>query len=150
MYRKDESINHHYFFPEGKNSGFTLLEVMVAVSLLAVAVVPLLVTHASTIRDFTRSREVTRSGLIAESRMALTEAQLFPEPFSELGEVEGRPVFYWDEQVSEVDPELMLKAEVMVSISEDNKGEKISLASYIANLEFEEEEEEEEEGETEE
>ena len=110
---------------------------------MALAVVPLLVTHASTIRDFTRSKEVTKSGLIAEGRMALLEAQLFPEPVSELGEVEGRPVLYWNEQVSEVDPGLMLKTEVMVALSEDKRGEKISLTSYIASLEFEEEEEEE-------
>lgn len=59
------------------SAGFTLLEVMVAVSILAVGVVPLLVTHAQTVANIRRSRELTVAALTARDRLAELEVYGF-------------------------------------------------------------------------
>lgn len=138
-----------YFFSKKKNKGFTLLEVMIALSLLALFMVPLLITHAGSIRAFTRSKEVTHLALLAETKLALIEALGFTESYSESGEVEEPTDLKWEATVTSVSEGVMMKAEVTASPGGEGRGEKeekgVKLTTYIANLKFAGEEEEEEE-----
>ncbi len=139
----------------GKNAGFTLLEVMVAVAILAVGVVPLLVTHATTVANIRRGRELTVAGLMARERLAeleiygfsalADEAGLFGMPGSPGPQEETHPALKLDEEVEEIETAALLEAKVEVnrrnrpSGQEDDLSE-ITLATYIVNLYFEPEE----------
>jgi len=139
------------FFSKKKNKGFTLLEVMISLSLLALFMVPLLITHANSIRAFTRSKEMTHQILLAEDRLALIEALGYTEEYSESGEAEEAGGFNWTANVSSASEGAMMKAEVFASSGKESMDPKdkegVQLVTYIANLEFGgESEEEEEEG----
>ncbi len=139
----------------GKSAGFTLLEVMVAVAILAVGVVPLLVTHATTVSNIRRGRELTVAGLMARERLAelevygfsalAAEAGLFGMPGSSGPQEEFHPALKLEEKVEEIELAALLEAKVAVnrrnrpSGQEDDPSE-VTLATYIVNLYFEPEE----------
>ena len=56
------------------NSGFTLLEVLVAVAILAIAMVAILKANVQSLDTLTRSRETSTASLLAESKLAEVEA----------------------------------------------------------------------------
>ena len=58
-----------------KNDGFTLLEVMVAMSILAMALVAVLQMQSQSISMATESRFLTTASLLAQSKMAGIEAE---------------------------------------------------------------------------
>ncbi|MDP8215233.1 MAG: prepilin-type N-terminal cleavage/methylation domain-containing protein [Candidatus Euphemobacter frigidus] len=146
-------------FPKEKSGGFTLLEVMISVALLAVGMVPLLVTHATTVRNLRRAKELTQAGLLAQSRIGTLESLGFmalsgDDASYETGmanaqEDEEHPFLKVKEEITEADSGALLQAEVEVSARfAAPAGEKgrpgVDIVSYIVNLYFEEEEEEEE------
>lgn len=138
------------------NSGFTLLEVMVATAVLAIGVVPLLVTHANTVANIRRSRELTVASLLARDRLAELEVYGFaalagegsffgPPPSAGPG-TEPHPFLEIGEEVEEVEPLALLEARVEANRryrpdgeEEDRGGARFS--TYIVNLYFESEEE---------
>ncbi len=138
----------------GNNSGFTLLEVMVATAVLAIGVVPLLVTHANTVANIRRSREMTVASLQARDRLAELEVYGF-EGLAGAGSIFGllpagpgaepHPFLEIEEEVEEVDLSALLRARVTANrryrpagTEEDPGGARFS--TYIVNLYFEEEE----------
>ena len=83
---------------------FTLLEVLIAIALLGLALVPLLGTFSQSMRMAESSKRLTQATLIAREMMTLMDLQEFPE----LGEskddfnIEERPeleAFRWRRQV---------------------------------------------------
>lgn len=135
------------------NSGFTLLEVMISVAVLAVGVVPLLVTHASTVANLRRSREMTVAALLARDRLAELEAYGFTALSEGLGMFgqpggggDGHPFLNFEEKVEETEPLSLLEAQVKAVRrfrppgQEEDPGGSIP-ATYIVNLYFEPEEE---------
>jgi len=132
-----------------RSSGFTLLEVMVAVCLMAIGVVPLLVTHASTIRAFTRSKEITHASFIASSQIGILESQdrekeeTVPEPGE--GQDEIYPFIHWKSSVSSSEGDTLARADVSVQIAPEGvarPGNAAALSTYLVKLRFKEEEEE--------
>jgi len=96
-----------------KNAGFTLLEVMMATAVLAVGVVPLLVTHAATVANIRRGREMTFAALLARERLAEqgVRARVVSMPSWEL--FERQPQSYRDEVLPpEVTARLAIEAGV--------------------------------------
>jgi general secretion pathway protein I len=69
-----------------KPRGFTLLEVLVAMSILATALVALLSLHGRNIQVVTTDRRIVRATLLAQE--TLTRA-LLDQPFPDLGQIEG-------------------------------------------------------------
>ncbi len=139
----------------GKNSGFTLLEVMVATAVLAIGVVPLLVTHAHTVANIRRSREMTVASLLARDRLAELEVYGF-EALAGAGSffgllpegpgAEPHPFLEIEQELDEVEVLALLEARVIANrrhrpagTEEDPGG--VRLSTYIVNLYFEEEEE---------
>ncbi len=139
----------------GNNSGFTLLEVMVATAILAIGVVPLLVTHANTVANIRRSREVTVASLLARDRLAELEVYGFAALAGEAGffgllpdgpGAEPHPFLEIEEEVREVEMLALLEARVEANRrfrppgeGDDRGGAQFS--TYIVNLYFELEEE---------
>ena len=136
--------------------GFTLLEVMIAVAVLAAGVVPLLVTHAATVRNLRRARELTQAGLLAQSRIGTLEGfgfaalrgddGLYQEALIGGEEEEDFPYLTVKEEITE--DENLLRAEVAVvakygAPAKEKERSGVDLVTYIVNLYFEPEEEEE-------
>ena len=91
-------------------AGFTLLEVVVALAILAISLTMLLVTNASNIDNASRARDLTIASLLARSKMIDIEQKLVDEGFTagtvdEEGtfEDEGRPEINWVSKVTEVE-----------------------------------------------
>jgi general secretion pathway protein I len=68
-----------------RGSGFTLLEVMVAIAILGTALVSLLSLHHQSLQSVIRAQNMTRASMLAQSVM--TEAEL--ERFPDLGRTSG-------------------------------------------------------------
>ena len=66
--------------------GFTLLEVLVAVSILGVAIVSLLGLHARNIRLISHSQDMSVAGLLASRLVASTKAGNTPDVGTEEGD----------------------------------------------------------------
>ncbi len=70
-------------------SGFTLLEVMVALAILATAFTALLSLHAQNLRTVARERGYTEALFLARERLAEIELQGAPEVGTSSGDFEG-------------------------------------------------------------
>ena len=75
--------------------GFTLLEVLIAIALLGLAIVPLLGTFSQSLRMAESSKRLTQATLIAREMMTLMELEPFPELEETVREV--RLQILWDE-----------------------------------------------------
>lgn len=82
------------------NRGFTLLEVMVALSILATALVALLSLQARNIQVVAEDRQIVRATLLAQEVMTRV---LLEQPFPDVGERGGSfeedPPFVWAVEV---------------------------------------------------
>ena len=133
------------FFSQKKNKGFTLLEVMVAVSLMAMAIVPLLIAHAASVRNFTHSKQLTEAVLLAGSKLETRHAEFAAASGEEgedntevSGEDEEYGQFQWEEKLAPVGSGEMFMAAVAVTGKggENRRKLAVDLNSYFINLEF--------------
>ena len=84
-------------------AGFTLIEVIVAVAIVAVAFVPLLGVHNRNIVAVATDLDLARATLLARQLIAEMElVEKFPELGVSSGAFENYPGFRWEREVSEV------------------------------------------------
>ena len=121
-------------------TGLTLLEVMLAVTIIGLGIIPLLVTHSASIRHLVRSREVTRGGLLAQERISLRQADGFiEEAAAATGQFEDHPYLEWEERISSIRPGLMAEIEVRVRPAVEvalKTGRGVELLSFLVNPRF--------------
>lgn len=84
-------------FSSRTQAGFTLLEVVIALAIMAVTIGALLEAQVSSLAAAGRSRDVTIATLLARSKMIDIEQKLFDEGFS-VGDVEEQGNFGDEEQ----------------------------------------------------
>ncbi len=83
--------------------GFTLVEVLVSLLIVAYALVTLLGVHNRNIGLVGRGQDITRATLIARKLIAEMEVvEKFPELGFSSGEIEDYPGFYWEREVDEL------------------------------------------------
>jgi general secretion pathway protein I len=91
-----------------KSTGFTLLEMMVAVSIIAIALTSIYKLHAQTIRLNSIARFNALAPLLAQERMALIDAQPIEDISDDSGEFEdGFEHYAFDIVVEETPSEFL-------------------------------------------
>ena len=94
-------------------AGFSLLEVIIALAILAMSLTALLQSQAGSINSAGRSRDITIASLLARAKMVDIEVELHDEGFA-LGVIEdegdfseeGHPKIKWKSKISEVELDL--------------------------------------------
>ena len=86
-----------------RRAGFTLLEVMVALAVIAFAFVGLLGLHARNIRLVARGQNLTRATLLGRELISQIQFQVLSSGLQGLGDssgtFEGYPGYRWERQV---------------------------------------------------
>jgi general secretion pathway protein I len=85
-------------------SGFTLIEVMVAMVVLSIALLALLSLHNNSVRVIVNGQEVSRAALLAQAVMSQAEMERFPDLGTTRGNFDGLfareyPGFIWQRNV---------------------------------------------------
>ncbi len=99
----------------GKSAGFTLLEVMVAMSILAIALVAVFQMQSQSISMSTESRFLTTASLLAQSKMADVEGALSLGNRSEKGDFAPEyPDYGWSLSVTDTQLARLKRVDVKV------------------------------------
>ncbi len=89
--------------PRRRRSGFTFIEVVVALVIVSVSFLTLLKLHTISIRLIQTARLTTQATLLADEKMAELLAADFPQPQTSSGTVEdGATAFEWRTEVAEL------------------------------------------------
>ncbi len=118
--------------------GFTLLEVMVAMAILATSFVVLLENHGSSVRLSSRSREVSIAVNLAKDLMTDIELEGFPEIGTTAGDFEELypglyPGYRWEKEVVENNFwDYVRECYVRVFWQDGGYEQKIEITEYIA------------------
>jgi general secretion pathway protein I len=113
--------------------GFTLLEIMVALAIIAFAVVTYLHVQNMSIAMLNESTNLTLGTLLAKSRMVALESGEIPGPVEREGTFEDAEyaMFRWKERLVSTPLPKVLEAHVEVSWN-DNRGQKsVELVSLV-------------------
>lgn len=120
-------------FHRKRQKGFTLLEVLIAMAILAVAGVAILKASSAHTSGLIELKDVTYSSWVAENR--LVEIQLenkFPPDNNKKGKVEmaGRE-WFWKQVVETVADKSIRKVTVEVRYLEDDKEPMYQLTTFL-------------------
>jgi general secretion pathway protein I len=118
---------------EGGQTGFTLLEVMIAMAILALVAVAFLRALASSVRLVDESVQISMATLLAKERMAELESRGFPAPGDSSGAGgEAFPSFRWEHKISTTEIPNIRKAVVRVLWKEGDLQRNMELTAYFA------------------
>jgi general secretion pathway protein I len=112
--------------------GFTLLEVLVAVAILAIAMVAILKANVQSLDMLTRSREKSTASLLAASKLAEVEAAGVAK-WSELrGDFgEDYPDYTWEVETSSTEVEGLARVTVIVQRGGAVPGREVRLEELL-------------------
>jgi general secretion pathway protein I len=116
-----------------QNDGFTLLEVMVALAIIAFAVVTYVHSQNTSVALLNESTNVTVGTLLAQGRMVVLEGSGLPGPLEREGTFDDPEYasFRWKERVVSTPLPNILEAHVEVSW-DDNRGRRsVELISLV-------------------
>jgi len=114
-----------------KKAGFTLLEVMVAMSILAMALVAIFYMQSQSISMATSARFMTTASLLAQSKMADVEADTALVSKSQKGDfAPGFPEYKWTVQVTDTKIPKLKRIEVNVLHNALAEGSAYQLVFY--------------------
>ena len=83
-----------------KDRGFTLLEVLVAIAVIATALVSLLGLHGRNIQIIAGDQRLSRATLLAQGTMTQAlVAEIFPDPAQSRGDFANDPEFHWEIEI---------------------------------------------------
>ncbi len=107
-----------YFWRRSRATGFTLLEVLVAVAILAIAMVAILKANVQNLDALTESRETSTASLLAASKLAEVEAAgaaKWTEFQGDFGE--DYPDYTWELETTSTEVEGLMRVVVTVQRS---------------------------------
>lgn len=113
-----------------QNQGFTLLEVLIALAILASALTILMGTMANSGQQAVFANELTTASMLARSKMIDIEYELLEEGFTETGQRyegdfgdEGRPDITWEAVVNPVEIPETAKEQFLAQVNSQLFGE---------------------------
>jgi len=112
--------------------GFTLLEVLVAVAILAIAMVAILKANLQSLDTLTKSRETSTASLLAASKLAEIEA-VGVVNWSELrGDFgEDYPDYIWEVETSSTEVEGLVRLVVVVQRNGTASGGEVRIEELL-------------------
>ena len=116
---------------QGKKSGFTLLEVMVSVAILAIAMVSVLKLHSDSMSILINARDYTISSQLAQYKITEIENIGVENIRFHSGTFEEYPGFRWEVELDSTPVPGWIKVMVNVSRSEDQAGKGFTLTEYM-------------------
>ena len=112
--------------------GFTLLEVMIALAILAMVAVAFLRAQASSVRMLDESVQISKATLLAKERMAELESRGFPEPGNNSGTGgDAFPSLRWEQVISTTELPNIRKAVVRVLWAEGDLRRSMELTMFF-------------------
>jgi general secretion pathway protein I len=118
------------------NSGFTLLEVMIALAILSLVAVAFLHLQAGSLRLIDESGQISLATLLAKEKMAELESSGFPEVGKSSGQGEDEfALFRWERVISATEMMMLRKAVVRILWMEGGRERNMELTAYFAKRE---------------
>ena len=121
---------NNFKLPESR--GFTLLEVMVAVAILAIALVAILKANLQSLDSLTEIREQTTASMLAASKLAEIEAigaANWTELEGDFGE--DYPGFSWQVASAPTELESLVRVTVIVQRTGSSSGEEMRIEELL-------------------
>lgn len=118
--------------------GFTLIEVMVAVSIFAIAGAAVLKATTEHIRSIYTLEDLTIATWVANNRMteALIEARLKTPKSDFKGEVEmAGKQWYWRQEIKKTQDPSLSQITIIIALDENMTNEVTTISSFLAKLE---------------
>jgi general secretion pathway protein I len=117
------------------HTGFTLVEVLVALAVLAIALAAVMRAMAQSVDTTVTLREHNMALWVAQNQLATHQMrQDWPAPDTIDGEAEmGGMKWYWREQVSATPEPQMRRIEITVRSRPDSKDTRAKLVGYLRN-----------------
>lgn len=119
--------------------GFTLIEILVSLAIIAVALPPLLRAFTNASRSQKLAANETTALYLLKFQMAQLEVEGFPEVSEEEGEFGEGSRYTWSytvEEVTELEVEDLRMITMTVNWQEEGKERSLSMATYIAEREM--------------
>jgi type II secretion system protein I len=118
----------------GAPGGFTLLEVLISLLIVAIVLVTCIRAQNQSIRLYNLSRDMTVATILARQKMGEIEAPGFPELEEDEGDFEEQfSGFSWKKAVSETSFEEARRVDLSVVWKDGIKERRIDVVTYITN-----------------
>lgn len=119
--------------------GFTLLEIMVAMFIFAVAGAAIIKTTAEHINSLSKLEEITFATWVANNqltRATLVAEKQWPPKNDQRGSVEMLDrTWYWEQEVESTNDENLRAIVISVGLDEDYEGSITSVTTFVAKVE---------------
>jgi general secretion pathway protein I len=113
-------------------NGFTLLEIMAALAIVATALVALLGTHLTSLNLAYQQKEQTLAAMLAQQKMGEFRTIPFDELASDSGDfAPDHPEIKWETEVSEADIDNLKEVKVIIKMPDSDFTLESSVARTI-------------------
>ncbi len=126
--------------------GFTLLEVVVALSIAAIAFPALLKAFSEGVKNYSLIENKTTAYYLLRLKMGQVEMTGYPDVGSEEGDFGTDSRFRWATEVTETDIDGLRQVTVTISWEERGQEKSLQLSTYIADRTIEQQTDQQQQG----
>ncbi|MDH5326753.1 MAG: type II secretion system minor pseudopilin GspI [Gammaproteobacteria bacterium] len=116
-----------------RSKGFTLVEVLIALTIIAVALAAIITTVSATVRNYGFLQEKTFAHWVAMNKMAeIQMMRQWPSPRSTRGSmVMAEHEWFWEMDVQNTEDKTVRKVIIRVKLKEDDENSVTSLTGFV-------------------
>lgn len=106
-----------------QDDGFSLLELLVAIAILSLAIIPMVASQTTAVRSSSKLSEKGYAQIVAENVMTELRLSETPPATGTLGgeEIFGGVPFYWQAEVRELTPQKVIRISLKIIKEENDK-----------------------------